>query len=75
MALVHTRPNRPAATAAALRTSATDIVRAGAYAARTFGTPAGIRGLTVEGAWLAARLAGYPAGLLRERRRVIRSVG
>ncbi|MCO1654889.1 alpha/beta fold hydrolase [Pseudonocardia sp. S2-4] len=40
--------------------------RAGAYAARTFGAPSGLRGLAVECAWLAAHAAVYPAGLLRE---------
>jgi pimeloyl-ACP methyl ester carboxylesterase len=37
------------------------------YALRTFGTRAGIWGLVKEGAWLAAHIAVYPGGALRER--------
>jgi hypothetical protein len=33
---------------------------------RTFCTPAGVRGMAVETAWCAARVASYPLGLLRE---------
>lgn len=39
-----------------------ELGRAAAYAARTFGAPAGVRGLAVECAWLAAHVAVYPAG-------------
>lgn len=46
--------------------TAAEVGRAGHYAARTFGAPAGLRGLCVEGAWLAAHAAVYPAGLVRE---------
>ena len=46
--------------------AAVGVGRAGRYAARTFGAPAGLRGLALEGAWLAAHAAVYPAGLLRE---------
>jgi triacylglycerol lipase len=70
MALVRTTGlDRLATTAAAVHTAATDVARAGAYAVRTFGTPAGVRGLAVEWAWLAAHLAVYPAGLLHEQLR------
>jgi triacylglycerol esterase/lipase EstA (alpha/beta hydrolase family) len=54
------------AAAGTARAAATGLGRAGAYAARTFGTPAGLRGLALEGAWLAAHAAVYPAGALRE---------
>jgi triacylglycerol lipase len=36
------------------------------YALRTFGTRAGLWGLIKEGAWLAAHIAVYPGGALRE---------
>jgi len=36
------------------------------YALRTFGTRAGLWGLVKEGAWLAAHIAVYPGGALRE---------
>ncbi len=65
MALVHTGVDRLARVAGAARTTAADVTRAGAYAARTFGSPAGIRGLAVEWAWLTAHLAVYPAGFVR----------
>ena len=66
MALVHTGVDRLARVAAAAQATAADVTRAGAYAARTFGSPAGIRGLAVEWAWLTAHLAVYPAGFVRE---------
>ncbi|GAA5140677.1 esterase/lipase family protein [Pseudonocardia adelaidensis] len=65
MAPVHTGVDRLARAAGAAQAAAVDVSRAGAYAARTFGSPAGIRGLAVEWAWLAAHLAVYPAGLVR----------
>ncbi len=40
--------------------------KAAGYALRTFGSPAGLRGIAVETAWLAGRLALYPMGLFRE---------
>lgn len=40
------------------------------YLVRTFGSPAGMRGLAVESAWCAAHLASYPLGLLGEHIRV-----
>jgi pimeloyl-ACP methyl ester carboxylesterase len=49
-----------------VRAAADEVGRAGLYAARTFGAPAGLRGLALEGAWLAAHAAVYPAGLVRE---------
>jgi triacylglycerol lipase len=72
MAWSHAGVDRLATTAAAVRTGVAGVVRAGAYAARTFGAPAGLRGLAVEWAWLAAHLAVYPAGLLHEQ---LRDVG
>jgi pimeloyl-ACP methyl ester carboxylesterase len=66
MALVRAGLGRLAEMAAAAQTAATEIGRVGAYVARTFGAPAGLRGLAVEWAWLAAHLVIYPAGLLRE---------
>jgi len=66
MALVHTGVDRLARVASAAQAAAVDVTRAGAYAARTFGCPAGIRGLAMEWAWLAAHLAVYPAGLVHE---------
>jgi triacylglycerol lipase len=61
--------NRLATAAAAAQSTASGLTRAGTYAARTFGSPAGLRGLAVECAWLTAHLAVYPAGLLREQLR------
>lgn len=66
MGLVHTGVDRLARAAGAAQAAAVDVSRAGAYAARTFGSPAGLRGLAVEAAWLTAHLAVYPAGLVRE---------
>lgn len=43
-----------------------EAARAGDYAVRTFGSPAGLRGMAVEWAWLVAHLAVYPAGAIRE---------
>jgi triacylglycerol lipase len=43
-----------------------ELVGACRYALRTFGTRAGLWGLVKEGAWLAAHLAFYPAGAVRE---------
>ena len=37
------------------------------YALRTFGTRAGLRGLVKEGVWLAAHMAVYPGGAVREK--------
>jgi pimeloyl-ACP methyl ester carboxylesterase len=70
MALVHTGVDRLARLAGAAQAAALDVTRAGAYAARTFGSPAGVRGLAVEWAWLAAHLAVYPAGLVHAQLRV-----
>lgn len=58
--------DRLSAAAGAVRAAAGEAARAGDYAVRTFGSPAGLRGLAVEWAWLAAHLAVYPAGVLRE---------
>ncbi len=43
-----------------------ELVGACRYALRTFGTRAGLWGLVKEGAWLAARIAVYPGGAVRE---------
>jgi triacylglycerol lipase len=69
MELVRSGLDRLASVAAMAQTTAAEVGKAGAYAARTFGAPAGMRGLAVEWAWLAAHLAVYPAGLLREQLR------
>ncbi len=69
MELVRSGLDRLASTAALVQATATEVGKAGAYAARTFGAPAGMRGLAVEWAWFAAHLAVYPAGLLREQLR------
>lgn len=37
--------------------------------ARALLSPRGVRGVTIEAAWVAAHLATYPVGVLRERRR------
>jgi triacylglycerol lipase len=66
MALVRGGLDRLAAVAGAVQSTATELGRVGAYAARTFGAPTGLRGLAVEWVWLAAHLAVYPAGLVRE---------
>lgn len=54
------------AAGSAMGACAAEIGRAGAYTARTFGTPAGLRGIVVEWAWLTAHMALYPAGLVHE---------
>ncbi|WP_214406100.1 esterase/lipase family protein [Pseudonocardia lacus] len=54
------------AAAGSVRALARGLGRAGAYAARTFAAPSGLRGLAVECAWLAAHAAVYPAGLWHE---------
>ena len=66
MELVRSGLDRLASVAAMVQATATEVGKAGAYAVRTFGAPAGVRGLAVEWAWFAAHLAVYPAGLLRE---------
>jgi triacylglycerol lipase len=42
------------------------VAGAAEYTARTFFSPAGLRGLAVEAAWCTAHLASYPWGLVRE---------
>ncbi|HEX4357591.1 MAG TPA: alpha/beta fold hydrolase [Pseudonocardia sp.] len=42
------------------------VADAAEYTARTFFSPAGLRGLAVEAAWCTAHLASYPWGLVRE---------
>jgi triacylglycerol lipase len=66
MALVRAGLDRLATVAGAVASTMTEVGRAGAYTARTFGSPAGLRGIAVEWAWLAAHMAVYPAGLLHE---------
>jgi Predicted acetyltransferases and hydrolases with the alpha/beta hydrolase fold len=66
MALVREGLDRLATVAGAVRSTATALGRAGLYTTRTFGSPAGVRGLAVEWAWLAAHVASYPAGLVHE---------
>ncbi len=66
MGLVRGGLDRLATAAEVVGSTAREVGRAAGYAARTFGSPAGVRGLTVEWAWLAAHLAVYPAGLLAE---------
>lgn len=58
--------DRLSALAGVARGAVEETLRAGEYAVRTFGSPAGLRGLAVEWAWLAAHLAFYPAGAIRE---------
>jgi triacylglycerol lipase len=66
MALVRAGLDRLAAVAGAVGRTAAEVGRMGAYTARTFGSPAGMRGMAVEWAWLAAHMAVYPAGLVHE---------
>lgn len=66
MALVREGLTRLATTADAVRTGLGEIGQAAGYVARTFGTPAGVRGIAVEWMWLAAHLAVYPAGVIAE---------
>lgn len=66
MALVRGGLHRLATVAGAVGTTVAELGLAGAYVARTFGTPAGIRGIAVEWAWLVAHMAFYPAGLVAE---------
>jgi pimeloyl-ACP methyl ester carboxylesterase len=42
------------------------VAGAAEYTARTFLSPAGLRGLAMEAAWCTAHLASYPWGLVRE---------
>jgi triacylglycerol lipase len=46
-----------------------ELVGACRYALRTFGTRSGLWGLVKEGAWLAAHIAVYPGGAVREQLR------
>ncbi|GEL22818.1 lipase [Pseudonocardia sulfidoxydans NBRC 16205] len=57
---------RLAAVAGGVQTLAREAGRATGYAVRTFGSPAGLRGVALESAWLAVHLASYPLGLLAE---------
>ncbi|WP_232663827.1 alpha/beta fold hydrolase [Pseudonocardia sp. TRM90224] len=66
MSLVRDAAERVAGMLGTASATAAQVLDAGAYAARTFGTPAGMRGLALEWAWLAAHVAVYPAGLLHE---------
>ncbi|MFP5019888.1 esterase/lipase family protein [Pseudonocardia phyllosphaerae] len=43
-----------------------DLGQAADYALRTYTSPAGLKGLAVEWAWLTAHVALYPVGLLEE---------
>lgn len=45
---------------------ACEIGRAADYVVRTVASPAGVRGVALEWAWLAAHVALYPAGAVRE---------
>ncbi|MCE0767156.1 alpha/beta fold hydrolase [Pseudonocardia kujensis] len=70
MASVRTGLHRLARTADGARSvmsrALVDAGEAAGYAARTFTSPAGLRGLALESAWLAAHLALYPVGLAGE---------
>ena len=77
MALVRGGLDRLAAAVDAARGTVSDVAlpalrsvrelgRAAGYVGRTFGTPAGMRGLTVEWMWLTAHLVVYPWGLVAE---------
>ncbi len=66
MAAVRRGPGRLTTAVQAARAAVADLAGAGLYAARTFGSPAGLRGLAVEGVWLAAHATLYPLGLLHE---------
>lgn len=66
MALVRAGLDRLAMMAQAAQALAGDATRTVGYAARTFGCPAGVRGLALEWAWLAAHLSLYPLGVVRE---------
>lgn len=67
VALVRSGAARLGVAVRAVRATTTDLVRATGYVTRTFGAPAGLRGLAVESAWLAAHAVLYPAGLLHEK--------
>ena len=66
MAMVRAGLDRLATMADAVRTGVGEVGQAAGYVARTFGTPAGVRGIAVEWTWLAAHLAVYPAGVIAE---------
>ena len=67
MALVRGGLDRLATMADAVRSGVGELGQAAGYVARTFGTPAGVRGIAVEWTWLVAHLAVYPAGVIAER--------
>ncbi len=52
--------------ASGVGTVATEVAQAADYAVRTFTSPAGLRGMTVEWLWLATHVALYPVGLAEE---------
>lgn len=70
MALVRTGLRRIANVGEAVRTTAAGLAGVGTHTLRTFVTPSGAVAACVEAAWLAAHLAVYPMGLLREQLRV-----
>ena len=57
---------RLATAAGGAQSLAAGLARAAGYAVRTFGSPAGMRGVALESAWLLAHTASYPLGLIRE---------
>jgi len=66
MAMALPGRRRLRALAARVPALASDLTQAAGYALRTFTSPAGLRGLAVEWAWLTAHIALYPVGLVEE---------
>jgi pimeloyl-ACP methyl ester carboxylesterase len=58
--------HRLATAAAGASSLLSDVTDAASYAARSWATPAGLRGIALEAAWLAAHVALYPVGLAGE---------
>jgi len=66
MATAHAGLRRLRALADGVGSVAGEVVQASRYAARTFASPAGLRGMAVEWLWLATHVALYPVGLAEE---------
>jgi pimeloyl-ACP methyl ester carboxylesterase len=66
MATAHAGLRRLRALADGVGSVAGEVAQASRYAARTFASPAGLRGMAVEWLWLATHVALYPVGLAEE---------
>lgn len=66
MAMALAGLRRLRALASGVTTAVGEVGQAAEYAARTFASPAGVRGMAVEWAWMATHIALYPVGLIEE---------